>query len=146
MGSFANTVFSLLLGWLQTVTSVIWSALTGKNSESFLQFIGKNWILIAAVLCIAGVVIDFLVYLFRWEPYKVWKSFWKKIRNHPAETGEDEPAFPEEEDSSGQFPDIPDTAYDPGEHLQKRESLNGETAAAERNAAAGLPDNQVCGG
>ena len=80
MGSFANTVFSLLLGWLQAVTSMIWSALTAKNSETFLQFIGNNWIIIAVILCFVGLIADFIVYIFRWEPYKVWRSFWKKIR------------------------------------------------------------------
>ena len=88
MGSFANTVFSLLLGWLQTVVSMIWNSLTEKDNESIFQFIGRNWILITLILCFAGLVIDFAVYLFRWEPYKVWMSFWKKIssKEHNEET------------------------------------------------------------
>ena len=80
MGSFANTLFSILLGWMQAVISMIWSALSGKEETSFLQFIGKYWILIAAILCVAGIVIDFMVYMFRWTPYKVWKSFLQRRR------------------------------------------------------------------
>ena len=65
MGSFANTVFSILLGWMQSLISMIWSALTVRNENSFLHFIGKNWIIITVVLCAVGLLADFAVYLFR---------------------------------------------------------------------------------
>lgn len=80
MGSFANTVFSVLLGWLQGLIAMIWSALTAEGGDSFLQFIAKNWIFITVFLCAVGVIADFVVYLFRWEPYKVWRSTWRRIR------------------------------------------------------------------
>lgn len=78
MGSFANTVFSILLGWMQSLISMIWSALTVRNENSFLHFIGKNWIIITVIICAAGLLADFVVYLFRWQPYKVWRSFWMR--------------------------------------------------------------------
>ena len=56
MGSFANTVFSILLGWLQGLISIIWSALTDKGGESFFQFIGDNWIKITLILCAVGLI------------------------------------------------------------------------------------------
>ncbi len=82
MGSFANTVFSIMLGWLQTLASMLWSAMSGKEGGSLLQFIGKNWIRIAVILCAAGLAADFAVYLFRWAPYKVWRTFWNRIKNN----------------------------------------------------------------
>ena len=82
MGSFANTVFSIMLGWLQTLASMLWSAMAGKEGGSLLQFIGKNWIRIAVILCAAGLAADFAVYLFRWAPYKVWRTFWNRIKNN----------------------------------------------------------------
>ena len=81
MGSFSNTVFSILLGWLQILVSMIWSALTATDGHSFLQLIGDHWIFIAAVLCIIGLAADFAVYLFRWQPYKVSKTFFNHLRN-----------------------------------------------------------------
>ena len=42
MGSFANTVFSLLLGWLRGLISLIWSALTAEGGETFFTFIEQN--------------------------------------------------------------------------------------------------------
>ena len=67
MGSFANTVFSILLGWLQGLISIIWSALTDKGGESFFQFIGDNWIKITLILCAVGLIADFAVYFFLFE-------------------------------------------------------------------------------
>ena len=80
MGSFAKTVFSVLLGWLQGLVSMIWSALTADNGTGFLEFIGENWIKIAVILCAAGLIADFAVYFFRWTPYKVWLSFWRRLK------------------------------------------------------------------
>ena len=80
MGSFFNTVFSILLGWLQGIVSMIWNAFTLREGESFLEYIGKNWIIIALILCTVGLMLDFAVYFFRWEPYKVWRTTWRKIR------------------------------------------------------------------
>ena len=96
MGSFANTVFSILLGWLQGLVAMIWSALTAEGGDAFLQFIAKNWIIITIFLCAVGVTADFIVYFFRWEPYKVWKTFWRRIHSRSAaERGKEEaPAEP----------------------------------------------------
>ena len=79
MGSFANTVFSLLLGWMQGLIAIIWSALTDQGGESVFQFIGDHWIRIAIILCAVGLIADFLVYFFRWAPYKVWRSFFRRL-------------------------------------------------------------------
>ena len=90
MGSFAKTVFSILLGWMQGLISAIWSAFTGKEGKSFFQFIGNNWIKIAVILCAVGAIVDFSVYFFRWQPYKVWRSFWRRLKNKgetPVEAG-----------------------------------------------------------
>ena len=100
MGSFANTVFSILLGWLQGLISIIWSALTDKGGESFFQFIGDNWIKITLILCAVGLIADFAVYFFRWAPYKVWRTFWRHLKGRKDGTNERNsdretaPAFP----------------------------------------------------
>ena len=84
MGSFANALFSVLLGWLQTFASLLWSAFTSKDGNSVLTFIGNNWIKIGIILCLIGLIADFAVYLIRWEPYKVWRTFWKKLKGRKA--------------------------------------------------------------
>ena len=88
MGSFANTLFTLLLGWLQGIVSAVWSAFTTENGQSLFTWIGRHWITIAGVLCLTGLAADFCVYLFRWKPFRVWKSFFsrKKFQDEEQET------------------------------------------------------------
>lgn len=75
MGSFANSLFKIMLGWLQTAVSAVWSAFTSENGSLVFNWIGRHWILLAGILCAVGLVTDLCVYIFRWKPYKVWKSF-----------------------------------------------------------------------
>lgn len=75
MGSFANSLFKIMLGWLQTAVSAVWSAFTSENGSSVFNWIGRHWIMLAGILCVIGLVTDLCVYIFRWKPYKVWKSF-----------------------------------------------------------------------
>ena len=81
MGSFANSLFKVMLGWLQTAVSAVWSAFTSENGSSVFNWIGRHWILLAGILCVIGLVTDLCVYIFRWKPYKVWKSFFTGSRN-----------------------------------------------------------------
>ena len=104
MGSFANTVFSILLGWMQGLISAIWSAFNGKEGDSFLQFIGNNWIKIAMILCAVGMIVDFVVYIFRWQPYKVWRSFWRRMKNKEETSYEAERELSEDWKNDGAGP------------------------------------------
>ena len=72
MGLFANTLFSVLLGWVQTAASWLWSLITNVNVSAWLRWVLDNWLLLLIVLCAAGLVVDFIVYLLRWQPYRVW--------------------------------------------------------------------------
>lgn len=110
MGSFANTLFTILLGWLQGIVSAVWSAFTTENGQSLFSWIGKYWILIAGILCMIGLTADLCVYVFRWKPYRVWKSFFSR-RKGPEEPSEHH--FPEEDSFSVSNASRTDHAYRP---------------------------------
>ena len=78
MGSFANTLFRIMLSWLQGTVSALWSAFTSEKGGSFLEWIGNNWIPIAMILCCIGLVTDLGVYIVRWKPFRVWRSFFNR--------------------------------------------------------------------
>jgi len=84
MGSFANTLFSLLFGWVRTLAASIWNAATLQKGETFLQWIGKHWIVLTIVLCATGLAVDFCIYLTRGKPYRVWGSFFRRLRKNEA--------------------------------------------------------------
>ena len=52
-----------------------------EDGSSVFNWIGRHWILLAGILCVIGLVTDLCVYIFRWKPYKVWKSFFTGSRN-----------------------------------------------------------------
>lgn len=79
MGMFANTVFSVLLGWVQTAASWLWSLVTNTDVSAWLQWVLDNWLPLTILLCLAGLTIDFIVYLIRWQPYRVWQSFLRNL-------------------------------------------------------------------
>ncbi len=70
--SFAENVIQLLLGWLQSLMSGIWSLFSGGSGGVMLKWLGDNWISILVVLLFAGVVLDLVIYLVRWRPFWWW--------------------------------------------------------------------------
>lgn len=102
MGSFANSLFKIMLGWLQTAVSSVWSAFTSDNGSSLFNWIGQHWIMTAAVLCCAGLAADLCVYLLRWKPYKVWKSFFSRQRESDEKASSEETG-PDMERSNEQY-------------------------------------------
>lgn len=80
MGQFAGTLFRLLLGWVQTAVSWLWNLVTNADVSAWLQWFLDNWLALLALLCIGGLLVDFLVYLFRWQPYRVWRSFLQRFK------------------------------------------------------------------
>lgn len=94
MGQFAGTLFRLLLGWVQTAVSWLWNLVTSADVSSWLQWLLDNWLTLLALLCIGGVLADFLVYLLRWQPYRVWRSFLQRLSGKGEEGDEDAPEQP----------------------------------------------------
>ncbi len=88
MGSFANTVFSMMLSWVRSAVSGIWNLFTSSDGNSLLTWIGAHWVKIVVILCIVGTITDIVIHLFRWRPLTVWASFFRRLRHH--RTDEDE--------------------------------------------------------
>ena len=110
MGSFANTLFKIMLGWLQGIVSAVWSAFTNENGDSFFVWVGRNWLLIAGVLCLTGLVCDLAVYILRWKPFKVWERLFRHPEDAEEETGAREDQVPVSPDKRP-LPDRRGAAY-----------------------------------
>lgn len=91
MGSFAGTIFSLLLGWLQGAVAWLWSAATSPTGSGLLNWLSDNWLPLTAVVCAVGIIVDLVVYLIRWRPYRVWASFFRRMTGRGAENAPEEP-------------------------------------------------------
>lgn len=89
MGSFASSMFSVMLGWIRTAVSYVWNAASSPEGSALLHWMGDNWLTLAVLLCLAGVVADAIIHLLRWRSYKVWASFLRRMTGRKTE---EEPA------------------------------------------------------
>lgn len=79
VGSFINALFNFLLGWIRGTAQWLWNMVTSDSHGGLLGWAMRNWLPLVILLCIFGVVMDFLVYLIRWQPYRVWGNFWTRF-------------------------------------------------------------------
>lgn len=91
MGQFANTLFGVLLGWTRSAAAALWGLVTNADADMWLQWLLDHWLSLTLMLCIGGMVIDGIVYIIRWQPYRVWRSFF-----HRMAAGESEEPLPEQ--------------------------------------------------
>ena len=104
MGTLADSLFNLLMGWVRALVNAIWALFTTDHT-TLLEFLGKNWIMIVVVILAAGLAIDWLVWLIRWRPYHLWAKRARRFLHLP------EP----EEEETGRRKKRPET----GEATQK---------------------------
>lgn len=94
MGQFAGTVFSVLLGWVKTAASWLWGLVTNVDVNAGFRWLLDNWLPLLLLLCVGGAVIDFLVYLLRWQPYRVWRSFLRRVTARQEDAAAQEQSAP----------------------------------------------------
>lgn len=144
MGSLANSIFRLMLGWIQGIAAALWSAFTSEKGGSVFAWFGKHWIPIAIVLCVIGLVSDLCVYLVRWKPFRRWFGFLrhekveeKEVRIRPVTRKETEtvpvreeeaeqPAQPRRRRRTAEYAESTENghAYIPSEHASMPETVN----------------------
>ena len=93
MGTFADSLFTVLMGWVRGLVNAIWALFTSDHT-TVLEFFGRNWLAIAAVIIGAGLVIDWMIWLLRWGCLRpmlailngaaampVWKLWWPSVNS-----------------------------------------------------------------
>ena len=80
MGSFANSMFIVLLDWFKGAVELLWNALFNAEEGGAIEWIGQHWLGLVIALSLACMLVDLLVHLLRWQPHKVWARFFRRIR------------------------------------------------------------------
>lgn len=149
MGTLANSFFRILMGWIRSLSSEVWKTITSPDSATILKWVGDHWKMLALLLCLAGLAADLIIYLFRWQPYRVWGSFFRRMRTReedeeengevpenpeePAAQAETEPAYIPAETSVQPFREQARERQEYEEPLSwRREELEGTTAYFEQ--------------
>lgn len=74
MNAFADSLFSLLFGWLRSLVQGIWGAATAGHFSGFFTWLGDHWLWLALIMALIATLIDFAIWMIRWRPYLVWKT------------------------------------------------------------------------
>lgn len=88
MDSFISALFSLLLGWIRGTAQWLWNLINSDSRGGLIGWAVRNWLPLVILLCLVGMAVDFVVYLIRWQPYRVWSRYFswllpKKLRKTP---------------------------------------------------------------
>jgi len=69
---FAQTLIEVLLSWMRLITGWVWNFFQADMAGGFLSWFADNWLHIALVLIIIGLIVDWLIWMIRWRPYWLW--------------------------------------------------------------------------
>ena len=78
MNDFASALLSFLLSFTRSVANSALSIFQG-TSGTFWAWIGAHWLPLTCVFVLAGLTIDIMVYILRWRPQYVWRSWLHRI-------------------------------------------------------------------
>ena len=62
-----------MLSWMRWLTSWFWNILnSGESGGGLLRWFSDHWLGLALFLIVAGIIIDWLIWMIRWRPYWLW--------------------------------------------------------------------------
>ncbi|MBQ2952479.1 MAG: hypothetical protein IJE07_02875 [Clostridia bacterium] len=98
MGNFANTLFSVLLGWVQGAVAWLWGLMGADGAQGLMGWLLEHWLALAVGLCLLGLAVDAVVYVVRWQPYRMWRTFRRRAGTDEAtqDGAEEDTLFPDE--------------------------------------------------
>ncbi len=92
MGGFTQSILNVLLSWLRTAITGLWDVVNSTDTQQSLEWLGQHWMIPVLLIIVAGVVIDYLVWLIRWRPFYVWSSNWRRFKRRFSREKEMAPA------------------------------------------------------
>ncbi len=69
MNAFADSLLSVLLSWVKGAAKGIFDFFTSDSSGNFYTWLGDHWLILAALLCVGGVIADYTVWILRYRPF-----------------------------------------------------------------------------
>ena len=106
MNAFADSLFSMLFGWLRALVQGLWNAVSSGGLGGFFTWLGDHWLWVVLILVLGATVLDFVIWFIRWRPYLVWKTkmrhFFRRLRyggraaEQQFDQGYEEGVFPEQ--------------------------------------------------
>lgn len=69
MNAFADSLLSMLLSWVKGAARAVFDFFVSDSSANFYTWLGDHWLLLAAILCAGGLIVDYAVWMIRYKPF-----------------------------------------------------------------------------
>lgn len=79
MSGFLTSFFRVILGWMKTAASWLWSVFFDQSDGHLGGWLSEHWLILTVIVCLCGLAIDFFVNLARWRPDLVYRSFFHRL-------------------------------------------------------------------
>lgn len=113
MNGFVNTLLSVMLSWIRALISNLWTLLTSEDGGAIYQFFSAHWLALVIGLCVICLLVDLIVYFFRWRPDYVWAARWRRLRRKRPRAHQESAAQMQESFYAEPQPAAPTMAYAP---------------------------------
>ena len=71
--AYTNATINNMLGWLKAFAVWVLKLFNlGGEGGSPLEWLAKNWLQLLVIIAVAGLIVDWLIWMVRWRPYWVW--------------------------------------------------------------------------
>ena len=138
MGTFADSLFTLLLGWVRGVVNAMMTVVSSGGESGLLTFLGRHWLVIVLVIVAVGLVGDWFIWMVRWQPYRVWGTNMRRVARALHITREEQDA-PEDDPETEQA--VPAEAYAPEDMMA--DTMRYQTGAAQEENIDFAPEAQA---
>lgn len=71
MSGIGELAYTVLLGWMRALVDWFWALVSGRSGTDGWQWFLSNWKVWLIVLIVGGLVIDWLMWVVRWRPYRL---------------------------------------------------------------------------
>lgn len=88
MSGIGEFAYTLLLGWMRALVDWLWSMFSGTGNVGVWQWFLSNWKLWLIMLVVGGLVVDWLMWVVRWRPYRLLLSRFRRAAPAGAADGE----------------------------------------------------------
>ncbi len=80
MNGFVKSALVVLLDWIRRLITTTWNLLRSDDGSAFMRFLGKHWLGIVIAVCVLCIIVDGVVFFFRWRPDLVWATQLRHLR------------------------------------------------------------------
>ncbi|GHU65652.1 hypothetical protein FACS1894184_01860 [Clostridia bacterium] len=63
--------FAVMMGWVHSFSNWVWSMMSGAGARGG-SWVAANWMRLLIVLVVTGLALDWVIWMLRWQPYRLW--------------------------------------------------------------------------